>query len=1080
MRRGILNIALKSIKYHRKQVFYQLLIILLLSAVITGSLMTGKSVRTSLKKTAVRKLGSTGIFISSGLRYFDRDLTYKFSEATGVKCTGLLELHGSSQGLVSQKVSNNTSIYAVSDDFFRFHNLEESIIIEPGSVIINTELASALQVKEGDEVIIRFRRISDIPADAPFAPSEDGNMSVVLKVGRIADATMMGDFSLSISQVTTPNIFMNIADVGNFTGSIPKINRLLIAGTNLNAAEVGSSLKKIIEPDDAGLHLRKVKKTGSWEILSDRVFIDDPLINEIKKIIPSATPLITYLANRIEKDGKINPYSFVAAIPPGLYKVPSQNGILLSKWLAEDLGALKGDSVLMSWYAPDSLNHLIEKNTFFLVEDVIAMNDPRVDSLLMPDFPGIAASESCSSWDAGIPVKTNLIRDKDEDYWDRYKGTPKAFINYETGKRLWGSNYGPATAIRFSEGISGEEINGLLTGSMDPETLGFTVNDIYNESLRAADQSVDFGTLFLSLGFFLILASFVLLSFAVTYYFEIKKDEVRVLYSLGYRNKTISNLFLYETIAIALIGCLAGSIAGYAVNVILITALNSVWSGAVQTNTLISSFDSVSVLTGFAATFMMTLLFMFFKIRRFLRQMNLKGTKQHSDPSLRWSIMLLAIAGLVTLILVVLSIIIPAERTTLSFVAGSMLLVTLVLFWRWFCIKGRRRKSNLSALYYSHYPSHAVSPVLFIAAGIFAVFITAVNRKDFAYEINDRSSGTGGYLLWMETSIPVEDDLNSARGRINLGLDDDSLASMQFIEMKRSPGNDASCLNLNHITAPPLLGADPGMFIHHRAFSFTKTIKKSDIENPWQLLDTKAGQNTIYGIADQTVLDWGLKIGVGDTLVLRSESGKPFNIIIAAGLQSSVFQGYVIIGKESLIRFYPSVSGNSVFLVDGQEKNMEGYRNILLERLSGNGADVEYTSDRLAAFYEITNTYLSVFGVFGGLGMITGIAGLGFVLLRNYSRRKREFALMLSVGFTPSRIRKMVLSEQLLILSAGVISGVIPAVIATLPSIDGNHEIPWMYLITIIAAIFFTGALAAYFSTGAIRENNLISALRRD
>ena len=28
-------------------------------------------------------------------------------------------------------------------------------------------------------------------------------------------------------------------------------------------------------------------------------------------------------------------------------------------------------------------------------------------------------------------------------------------------------------------------------------------------------------------------------------------------------------------------------------------------------------------------------------------------------------------------------------------------------------------------------------------------------------------------------------------------------------------------------------------------------------------------------------------------------------------------------------------------------------------------------------FYEVTNTYLSVFGVFGALGMITGIAGLG-------------------------------------------------------------------------------------------------------
>jgi len=29
-------------------------------------------------------------------------------------------------------------------------------------------------------------------------------------------------------------------------------------------------------------------------------------------------------------------------------------------------------------------------------------------------------------------------------------GAPKAFINYETGMRLWGNNFGPATAIQVS------------------------------------------------------------------------------------------------------------------------------------------------------------------------------------------------------------------------------------------------------------------------------------------------------------------------------------------------------------------------------------------------------------------------------------------------------------------------------------------------------------------------------------------------------------------------------------------------------------------------------------------------------
>ena len=68
------------------------------------------------------------------------------------------------------------------------------------------------------------------------------------------------------------------------------------------------------------------------------------------------------------------------------------------------------------------------------------------------------------------------------------------------------------------------------------------------------------------------------------------------------------------------------------------------------------------------------------------------------------------------------------------------------------------------------------------------------------------------------------------------------------------------------------------------------------------IFESSSEHNTIYGIADQTVLEWGLKIKTGDTLVLRAENGQPLNIIIAAGLQSSVFQGNVLIGKEKFLK----------------------------------------------------------------------------------------------------------------------------------------------------------------------------------
>jgi len=121
---GILKIVIKSVKFYKKPVLYQILIIALLSSVITGTLLTGWSVRASLKKAAVEHLGKTGILISSGTRFFDTSLAERLKERTGINCTGLLEINGFCQNLNTQQGELNTHIYAVTDGFFRFHGID--------------------------------------------------------------------------------------------------------------------------------------------------------------------------------------------------------------------------------------------------------------------------------------------------------------------------------------------------------------------------------------------------------------------------------------------------------------------------------------------------------------------------------------------------------------------------------------------------------------------------------------------------------------------------------------------------------------------------------------------------------------------------------------------------------------------------------------------------------------------------------------------------------------------------------------------------------------------------------------------
>ena len=118
----------------------------------------------------------------------------------------------------------------------------------------------------------------------------------------------------------------------------------------------------------------------------------------------------------------------------------------------------------------------------------------------------------------------------------------------------------------------------------------------------------------------------------------------------------------------------------------------------------------------------------------------------------------------------------------------------------------------------------------------------------------------------------------------------------------------------------------------------------------------------------------------------------------------------------------------------------------------------------------MTNTYLSVFGVFGAMGMIIGIAGLGFVLLRNYNQRKHEFALMLATGFNVKMIRGMILSEQLLILFAGVSTGIVSAIVATLPSVKNSPELPWLFLCLMIICMVITGFVALALSVRSVTK----------
>lgn len=1088
MRMNLSHIAFKSLLYDRKGVFYQVLIIILLTAVITGSLMTGNSVRGSLKKTSLEKIGKTGIMVSSGIRYFDPMLCSKMEKATGLKTTGVLEIDGFCQNFSTGTTSPSIKIYAVDESFFPFQG-NDSITLNKGEAAINQKLASYLDLKPGDDIIIRFSTLSDLPADAPFSPDKSTTSSIVIKTGRVLSSSQSGNFSLGISQITPLNIFIGLSDLKGRIDNFPGINRLLFERRpGITVRDIYNSLYKFIDPVDIGLTVRKIPATGGYELISDRIFIDDLIAGEIEKLPLESHPAITYLANSIRLGDRSTPYSFVSAIDPDLYPgVPRGNGIILNHWIAEDLKALPGDTVTMTYYTPDSKNRLVEAKNDFIVSEIVEMKGIWSDSLLMPEFPGIAGKESCSAWDAGISVNMDLIRDKDEKYWNSFRGTPKAFINYEKGKELWGSNYGPVTSIRFANGVSDSLIYAKTTGALDPYKSGFTITDLPAVSSDAAGSGVDFSSLFLGLGFFIILSAIILLILVVSTFLESKRNQISTLFSIGFRNSSIRKILLTETAIIALGGALPGALAGSLFNIVVVKALNSVWQGAVQTDTLSAGFYPGTLLMGFGISILLIFLILMYRSSGFLKRLYRKETGAIREPSSKLNFFLAVALSIITVLITALSFLIPEQSTLLSFCAGIAAFAAMILIVRQSFLRkkisvspGFRNARMISGRYYSFNPQQAIAPVLFLAAGLFAVIITSVNRMDINDSMLKRSGGTGGFLLWGESPVPMQGDLNSAETRHDLGLDEAEFKDLIFVQAAKTSGNDASCLNLNHITSPPLAGIDPSAFVSRGSFSFATRMKGLKKTDPWLTLNNPPNDSTIYGIADQTVLQYGLKIRTGDTLRIRSENGQILNIVISAGLKSSVFQGYVLTGNRDFSRFFPSISGSQIFLADGDPGMTGIYQSTLNERFSEYGAHFEPAYDRLASFFVVTNTYLTVFTILGGIGMILGVAGLGFILIRNFNQRKREFGLMMATGFSVKRIRSMIFRDHSLILVAGILTGVVSALLATRPSIAGNASIPWTTIAGMIFLILLTGLAALAISVRSVKKDDLIARIRKE
>lgn len=1076
------RLVLKSFLHYFKSNLLVVLGVAISTTVLTGALIIGDSVRYSLEQTTFYRLGKTTHLVSTVDRYFRTELAAELEKESGIKTAPALILEGMAISNGGQERVNKIQVIGVDNSFENISGTSFFSGLKDNRVIISTNLAERLGLKKGDEFLVRIKKASLIPMNAPFVSDAETSISLRAVVRDIANRDRMGFFNLKNSQTAPYNLFLSLAKLNELMKFNGKANNILISGPGANTEKLEKDLAECLTPEDAGLIVKDNPLTKEKEILSERVFIDNTIVNAFQPFNKSYK-VLTYFVNGIQYKNRTTPYSFVTALGNDSLK---GNEIVINNWLATDLGAKQGDSLELKYWQIGPLRQLVEKESRFIVKKVVPIEGKYADVDLMPDLPGLSDVNNCRDWQTGVPINLDAIRDKDEAYWNRYKGTPKAFISMDKAQEIWSNRFGNYTAIRIADdSFSDKEFRQLFSASVKPADLGIMVTPVRENGLNAARNGVDFSQLFLGLSFFLLLSAIILIALLFLLNLENRQSQIGTLIMLGFTRRQISKMLLAEGALVSVFGTLIGLFAAVLYTQLIFKALNTLWWAVVRTSVLEIKLNLSTLITGFLISTIVSLVVILFSVYRNFKKRAVE-LQQHQFKSEKPLIGFIK-RGLMIFSLVISVIIVGYQllnsgimNPSLFFLSGGLLLIGLLLVADLHFRQNRNKPysgfstTDLTKRNSSLNLSRSITVVILFALGTFLVVSTGANRQDLFSKSNDKSSGTGGFLYFAETTVPVLYDLNDKDQRAKEGINE-KFTAVQFSKVE---GDDASCLNLNRTSNPAILGVNPAMM--EGRFSFAARIKGLTDNDPWKALNSKSSDNTVPAIADQTVIQWGLGKSVGDTLFYRNESGDTLRLRLIAGLSPSVFQGYVIISSDNFLKNYPTSSGSKIFLINGPAEKEKEIGQELNNVFRDYGWEMTTTTERLMEFNSVTNTYLSIFLALGALGLILGTVGLAIVLARSIIERKNEIALLQALGFTLNQVWRLLVREYLMLLLWGLLIGLISSALAVWPNfVAPGSEVSFGYVLTIVGMILLNGFFwIVLLSRLTLKPKELLTALR--
>jgi len=993
------------------------------------------------------------------------------------------------------------------------------------AVAVNAVLAESLGLRVGDPIVLRVANASAVPADSPLGRRTVSAAGKRLQVGRILPADGLGQFSLRPTQVTGPLVVAPLATVQALLRKGAVANVVFAVATAGVGSDVAGLLHDRIRPslEDYGLALEEIAGTPpdgrpTLRLTSRRLILAPEVDGAAERVLGplGGQPSLVFLANTIaapNAGAPAIPYSTVlgiadAALPAGdladgagtRLAAPGPGEILIDRWMADDLAARGrpieiGDPLEISFFLPETLHGRVEEARHALrVSGIAEMRGAAVAASLVPDVEGVSDEKSIADWDPPFPfdaarVRTTPPHDEDDRYWKQYGTTPKAFVSLETARRLAGSRFGRSTAWhmprdRVSDLVT---LRAELAAAIRPQALGLRVVPLRAEALAAARGSTPFGGLFLALSSFVVAAGLLLEWLLFRLLVAARRKDIGILAAMGWPAPRIVALLALVGGMVAVVGSAIGAAVGPFWSSILLAALSRSWNAAVAAGSQQAFADGAApigaMLPGFAASLVVSVAALLWAAWRASRQSPLAllrdgeslglGAAAAKGPSLAW------IAGAAAVGLAAAAAGLRGDQqqaVTMFFLSGVALLTAMLLVAR--RLLGSAQPTPVGSLPQLAWRGIAARPArAFAIVAIVAIaefLIVALSSFALAPPGRPRSleSPTGGWTQIASFGVSNGIDPADVATQESLGLTDAQrrvLAECTVARVRSNAGEDASCTNLYAAARPTVLGVDR-VFLERGGFRFVDHAPlAAGVTNPWLLLEgdgEAAPRAPIPAVLDQATAQWALKLGgVGARFDIADDEGHAVEFEIVALLEPGILQGSVIVAEDAFVRAFPRRSGYALALVaapaGGSPQQDAAVADAIRAAWADAGVTVQSAAARLASLSAVQNTFLAGFQALGTLGLLLGTAGVAAVQIQGAIERLGQFALLLAVGFTPGRLRGLVVLETLLLVGLGLGVGVAAAGLALLPAfLGGRATVPlgWAAATCLLTLLVASGA----------------------